>query len=47
MNIAQSLQHRPTLGKSIRLTVDKQSVLIKSQQGTFGKTAKLYKSVPR
>lgn len=39
MNLAQSLQN--TLGKSVRLTVKKQSVLIKSQQGTFGKTAKL------
>lgn len=45
MNLAQSLQYK--LGKCVRLTVEKQSVLIKSQQGTFGKTAKLYKSVVR
>lgn len=31
MNLAQSLQN--TLGKSVSLTVEKQSVLIKSQQG--------------
>lgn len=45
MNLAQSLQN--VVGKSLSLTVEKQSVLIKSQQGTFGKTAKMYKSIVR